>query len=296
MLSPTLPQSRDRTSLSRVIRCLIVAVAMVSAQAQAGLLGQLAERSIEHGAKHLAERVSQHSSAAPVVPFPAAGDFSSCSHLFPAGAVLNVAVVREWRPLALCANHFAVIHSTVTKTALIVVERLSATTLTDAGGEKRTDEFFADPRLTRGARAELSDYQGSGFDRGHLAPAADQPDPHSMAQSFVLSNMVPQDPTNNRKIWSKIESDVRKFVRRTRGDVFVFTGPLFRGQPRTIGASQVWVPSHLFKLVYDSVSGRAWAYVLPNTATAQIEKPIGYAEFVRQTGWDPLRGQQVAAH
>jgi endonuclease G len=95
--------------------------------------------------------------------------------------------------------------------------------------------------------------------------------------------MVPQDPTNNRKIWSKVESDVRKFAKRAEGNVYVFTGPLFDPGHTTIGDNKVWVPTRLFKLVYDASSQRAWAYVLPN-AEARIERPMDYDAFVKTTG------------
>jgi endonuclease G len=177
----------------------------------------------------------------------------------------------------------------------VVIERLSRRQLNDALDEQRTDEFFADPRLPGRDRAELEDYRGSGFDRGHLAPAGDQPNQTSMAQSFALSNIVPQDPENNRKAWAKIESDVRKYARRASGNVFVYSGPMFREPRRTIGRNAVWVPSHLFKLVYDEATGRSWAYILANTANARVEAPIGYAEFVKSTGWQLLPPSALAA-
>jgi endonuclease G len=225
--------------------------------------------------------------AAPVA-LPGGRGFSACTHLFPQQAALNVAEVdATWKPFALCSNHFAVLYSGLSKTPLVVIERLSRQQMADAKDEQRTEQFFPDPRLPVGARAELSDYSGSGLDRGHLAPAGDQPNAESMAQSFALSNMIPQDPTNNRT-WSKVEKDVRKFVRRAEGAVFVFSGPIFAGQRRTIGANRVWVPSAMFKLVYDEASGRSWAYILPNTADARIEAPVGYQAFVMATGWKLL--------
>lgn len=236
-------------------------------------------------------------SAAPVSLQPA-GSFAGCQHLFPQGAVIDVAKIdRTWRPTALCSNHFAVLYSGRSKTPLVVVERLSREQMSDAQDEKRTNEFFADSRLPRSARAELDDFRGSGLDRGHLAPAGDQPDQSSMAQSFALSNIVPQDPLNNRKTWAKIEKDVRKFVRRAQGNVYVFSGPLFRSQEeRTIGRNHVWVPSHLFKLVYDEASGRSWAYLLANTAEARVEAPTDYPSFVREAGWQllPFRASSPA--
>lgn len=211
--------------------------------------------------------------------------FGACANQFPNSRPLNPAsLVPDMQPVALCSNHFAVIYSARSKTPLVVVERLSGHQVSDAKGEQRTNQFFPDPRLPQHARAELSDYKGSGLDRGHNAPAADQPDQISMGQSFALSNMVPQDPTHNQKIWSKVEQDVRKFASRAGGHVYVYTGPLFQEGHHTIGASRVWVPTHLYKLVYDETSRRAWAYVLPNAADVRVERPVDYRTFVKMTG------------
>jgi endonuclease G len=215
--------------------------------------------------------------------------FEACKKLFPGGQPIELSSVpAAWKPRGLCSNAFAVVHSGLSKTPLVVVERLNRQTLRDAKGEERTDAFYADPRLPRGDRAELQDYARSGYDRGHLAPAADQPQAQAMAQSFALSNMIPQDPTNNRKVWNKLESDTRKFAERAGGDVFVFSGPLFDAGYETIGKGKVWVPTRLFKLVYDEASGRSWAHVLPNTADARIGPPMSYEQFVQTTGWDFL--------
>lgn len=210
--------------------------------------------------------------------------FDSCADLFPAAQPINTATVpATMKPLALCSDNFAVLYSQTSKTPLVVVERLNAAQLKDAKGEERTNQFYADPRIPKGGRAELSDYRAQHMDRGHQSPAADAPNANAMAQSFALSNMVPQDPTNNRKIWSKVEADVRKFAVRAGGDVYVFTGPLFDTGYSTIGDNKVWVPTRLFKLVYDASSKRAWAYVLPNAET-RIQKPMDYDTFVKSTG------------
>ncbi|TPG73908.1 DNA/RNA non-specific endonuclease [Pseudomonas arsenicoxydans] len=212
--------------------------------------------------------------------------FDGCADLFPAARPINIATVpATMNPLALCSDNFAVLYSQTSRTPLVVVERLNAAQLQDAKGEERTNQFYPDPRIPKSGRAELSDYrsQHPAVDRGHQSPAADAPNPNAMAQSFALSNMVPQDPTNNRKIWSKVESDVRKFAKRADGNVFVFTGPIFDPGHSTIGDNKVWVPTRLFKLVYDASSKRAWAYVLPNAET-RIERPMDYDAFVKTTG------------
>lgn len=214
--------------------------------------------------------------------------FAGCTQLFPQNRPIELQIVaREMQPVALCSDNFAVIYSQRTKTPLVAIEKLNRKLLAEAKDERRTDVFFADPRLAAGG-ATLQDYARSSYDRGHLAAAGEQATARAMAQSFALTNVVPQDATNNRTIWKKVEMDVRKYARRAAGDVFVFSGPLFNGNIRKIGTSNVWVPSHLFKLVYDPAAGRAWAYILPNTNDARIEKPIDYEEFVRQTGWKLL--------
>ncbi|MGY3175509.1 DNA/RNA endonuclease G (NUC1) [Pseudomonas sp. TE12234] len=222
--------------------------------------------------------------------------FDGCADLFPAAKPLSMATVSAtMKPLALCSDNFAVLYSQTSKTPLIVVERLNAAQLQDAKGEERTNQFYPDPRIPKSGRAELSDYrsQHPAVDRGHQSPAADAPTPNAMAQSFALSNMVPQDPTNNRKIWSKVESDVRKFAQRANGDVYVFTGPLFDSGHATVGDNKVWVPTRLFKLVYDASSKRAWAYVLPNAET-RIERPMDYDAFVKSTGLNLLGNLPVS--
>lgn len=242
----------------------------------------------------------EHDASAPAPmatqPTAAGGQaFAACIDQFPQGRALQPAnMAAEWMARALCSDGFAVLYSGRTKTPLVVVERLNRSRLQQAAGLERTDRFYADARVPSAQRAELSDYQGSGYDRGHLAAAANQYTASGMAQSFALTNMVPQDPTHNRKVWSKLEGDIRKYVQRASGDVFVYTGTLYAQHPaRTLGANQVWIPDQLFKLVYDAANQRAWAYVLPNHAQAQLGKPLDYAQFVALTQWHLLSGVPV---
>lgn len=211
--------------------------------------------------------------------------FAQCAEQIPSAAPLSSESVGvRWLPVALCSDGFAVLYSGLSKTPIVTVERLNRQRLQQASDKQRTDRFYADARLRSSYKADLSDYQGSGYDRGHMAAAANQYTDTGMAQSFALSNMVPQDPTNNRKVWAKLEGDVRKYTKRANGNVYVYTGPLFESNTHTIGRNQVWVPSHLFKLVFDEQQKRAWGWVLPNNNSAQAGAPMNYASFVARTG------------
>ncbi|MCP1419174.1 endonuclease G [Pseudomonas laurylsulfativorans] len=271
----------------RKIAVGLSALVLLSTGAQArGLLDLLKPPAAHHEHSTRSGSISQSAALELYSHKQKQPSFDGCAELFPAANPINTATVpAAMKPLALCSDNFAVLYSQTSKTPLVVVERLNAAQLQDAKGEERTNQFYPDPRIPKGGRAELSDYrsQKPAVDRGHQSPAADAPNPNAMAQSFALSNMVPQDPTNNRKIWSKVEADVRKFAKRADGNVFVFTGPLFDPGHSTVGDNQVWVPTRLFKLVYDASSKRAWAYVLPNAET-RIQKPMDYDAFVKSTG------------
>ncbi len=139
-------------------------------------------------------------------------------------------------------------------------------------------DFKPDPQIPQHLRATSSDYSGSGFDRGHLCPAADCQTQKSMQDSFVLSNIVPQVPALNRGYWKKLEKHVRDLTKSNQA-VHVFTGPLYlstKGRDgkryvkyQVIGKSDVAVPTHFFMLIFieqstDKMLGAA--YIVPNKA------------------------------
>lgn len=94
-------------------------------------------------------------------------EFSECRHFFINGTIPVIQPSAHLRLRALCFSSFAIMHSGRSRTPLYVVERLNKTILTDAKDNKRTNRFFADARLPRSERAELDDFKGSGYDRGH---------------------------------------------------------------------------------------------------------------------------------
>lgn len=219
------------------------------------------------------------------VPQPTS--FAQCPQFFVGGkppALPTKPLHRE-----LCYEAFAVLHSGETRTPVYVTQRLNRKVIEQAD-KKRADKFFADARLPAAERAELEDYKRSGYSRGHMAPAGDMSTPTSMAQSFSLANMVPQNIQHNGGAWSKIEQDTRRYVLRARGDVYVITGPVFSSSSAVIGPSKVSVPSHLFKLVYDATTQRAWAHWQANREGETVGPPISYQELVKRTGTNFLPG------
>ena len=226
----------------------------------------------------------------------AAQDFVACPQFFLKGAPPVV----QAHPLhrALCFDAFAILHSGESKTPVYVAQKLNRAAIADKG-EKRTDKFFPDARLRSAERATLDDYKGSGFDRGHMAPAGDMPTPQAMAQSFSLANIVPQAPEHNRGVWAKtVESATRKYVSRATGDVYVITGPVYLpsiADSPSIGLGKVRVPKYLFKLVYDEQKGKAWAFWHENANSTQGSAPISYEELVKRTGISFLPGIKNAA-
>ncbi len=215
-------------------------------------------------------------------------NFSQCRQFFANGtppALPTAPLQRE-----LCFEAFAILHSGSTKTPIFVAQRLTRQSIQDAKGQKRTNRFFSDARLPQAERAELSDYKNSKLSKGHMAPAGDMPDATAMAQSFSLANMVPQNQKQNSGSWSKIERDTRNYVMRAQGDVFVITGPFFGPNSISIGANRVRVPTHIFKLVYDAKTQKAWAHWQENTGDARAGPPISYSELSGRIGMDLLPG------
>ena len=136
----------------------------------------------------------------------------------------------------------------------------------EARGEvPRKDAFKEDPGVRTGS-ASLEDYKGSGYDRGHLAPAADMKiNPTAMNESFYLSNMSPQVPGFNRGIWKMLEAWVREkafyVTRDGETELYVVTGPILTEGLKMIGENNVSVPEFYYKVIYDPSDGGATAGV-----------------------------------
>ena len=120
------------------------------------------------------------------------------------------------------------------------------------GRIQREEEVFTeDEDIPQGQRATDNDYYNSRYDRGHMCPAGDNKwDQLAMTQSFLFTNICPQNHGLNKYEWNDLEKLCRDWARQY-GAVDVVCGPLFTtsGQQKTIGRNKVWVPDAFFKVV-----------------------------------------------
>lgn len=118
-----------------------------------------------------------------------------------------------------------------------------------SGEQKRLSNFIVDDEVPA-PRAELVDYKGSGYDRGHMCPAGDNKwgfEP--MKESFFLTNICPQDHNLNCGDWNELEIACREWANKY-GDIYIVAGPiLYNGEHETIGPNNVTVPEAFFKVV-----------------------------------------------
>lgn len=221
--------------------------------------------------------------------------------------LIKDALKKETYPL--CFNGFNVMYSGISKTPLWTAEALTPQRLSQK--IPREDSFHEEIRVPSAYRAVLADYKGSGYDRGHMSPNADMPDKASQFDSFSLANMVPQAPKNNQKVWREIEEATRAIVTKHKQDVYVVTGPVFRGKKiKTIG-NGVMVPTAVFKAIYVPKTGVVGVYYAPNdnslkmhvVSVCYLEEQLGInlfpqltAEQKRNTYKLPLTANAVKAN
>lgn len=155
-------------------------------------------------------------------------------------------------------------------------------------GAERSNSFKEDKKISNGS-AKSSDYSRSGYDRGHLCPAADMDfDPKAMKESFLMSNVSPQEPEFNRGIWKELEEKVREWAIQEK-QLYIVTGPIFKDNKGVIGQSEILVPGYFFKVIYDPTDQpKMIAFVMPNQASdrplTEFAVPVDEAESL--TGFD----------
>eukprot|EP00105_Crassostrea_gigas_P043710 XP_019927858.1 PREDICTED: nuclease EXOG, mitochondrial [Crassostrea gigas] len=163
------------------------------------------------------------------------------------------------------------------KTPVWVAELITQDTIQGTASRKHSN-FMPDPSIPPLFSADNSDYRGSGWSRGHMAPAGDNKfDQKAMDDTFYLSNIVPQDIDNNAGFWNRFEMYCRDLAKRF-DNVQVVSGPMVlpstlndRGQRvvtyPVIGQNEVAVPTHLYKVILVEADERPIAigcFIVPN--------------------------------
>ena len=146
------------------------------------------------------------------------------------------------------------------------------------GPYKRKNDFRVDPKVISNS-ANHNDYRGSGYDRGHLMPAADMTwSEVALSESFYYSNMSPQHPSFNRGVWKRLESKVRSWCAES-DSLFVTTGPVFNTIFGVIGPNKVAVPGAYFKVIirFKQNTKEGIAFLLPNTSSKNLLETFVYS-------------------
>jgi len=154
--------------------------------------------------------------------------------------------------------------------------------------QDRPDLFESDP-LVRTGSATLSDYRGSGYDRGHLAPAADMAfNTTAITETFYLSNISPQVRDFNHGVWKELEELSRDWAIKFN-KLYVVTGPILKdGGKGEIGANRVTVPTAYYKILLDlsETNPKAIAFIVPNEVSYDplFKYTVSIDEVEKQTG------------
>ena len=160
--------------------------------------------------------------------------------------------------------------------------------MADAPGHenRKSYNYARDPKVK--TCPENWEYRGSGYSRGHMAPAMDMRwDKTAMTQCFYMTNMCPQETKLNNDHWRVLEERVHRWAKRDKR-LLVFTGPIMGKNPKMIGKDKqnIAVPDAFFKVVYAPEQGRAIAFIYENKpCPGNISKyAVTVAEVERRTG------------
>lgn len=152
----------------------------------------------------------------------------------------------------------------------------------------RHNKFKADPAVKKNP-VHPRDYARSGYDKGHLAPAADMTySVQSMDNSFLMTNISPQIPGCNRGIWKRLENKVRRWAIREE-KLHIITGPVFISPRQQMKRSRIPVPQAFYKVILDLTPPQKMiAFIVPNkTSKSQLSSfAVSVKEVENITGFN----------
>jgi len=144
--------------------------------------------------------------------------------------------------------------------------------LVKTGSATEKDYFL---KTLKDGSKDKYDYNGFGYDRGHLAPSADfRWSKKALSESYFYSNMSPQLPEFNREKWADLEGLLRGYIfEHPKTQLYVITGPILNDSLSVIerGLNKVSIPNYFFKVVLDLSNKKAIAFIMPNK---EIKYPV----------------------
>lgn len=162
-------------------------------------------------------------------------------------------------------------------------------TISDSPGAERRKNYDYDKNPATRNSPEKWDYRGSGYDRGHMAPAMDMKwSPTAMRQCFYMTNMCPQDHDLNGGAWRLLEEKIHRWGKRDKR-LIIATGPIMGKSTKRIGPdNNVAVPEAFYKVVYAPTQGRAIGFIYPNEPVngSFKKRAVTVDEVERRTGLD----------
>lgn len=193
---------------------------------------------------------------------------SPCDQFFPNGKEIVVP-----NTVVLCNSFFATVYDPKNQANVFSTEIAQERVKKVA----RTDDFRPDKRVANAPTPD--DYTNSGYDRGHMVPAANADDPNEMSDTFLMTNMTPQLPSVNRVAWRMLEDRVRSTPFK-----YVITGAYYGPNPKRIGKRGVPVPDMLYKVSFFP-DGKTAVYIVDNLVPKsqvstmkleELEAKLGY--------------------
>lgn len=157
------------------------------------------------------------------------------------------------------------------------------------GAEPRSNNFSRDYDVD--GCADPADYRSTGYDRGHMAPAADMKwDPQAMNESFLMTNICPQAKALNTGAWKKLEEKCRQWAVRDSAIVIVCGPVLTDPINEFIGSNNVAVPQRFFKVILAPYANppRGIGFIMPNSRVegGMQRAAVSIDEVERVTGHD----------
>lgn len=123
--------------------------------------------------------------------------------------------------------------------------------------------FVQDPKV-KTQSADWRNYKKSGYDKGHLCPAADRKSSYqAYTETFFTSNVSPQLHAFNDGVWNRLEQKTRYWAKKY-GGLYVVTGGVLKGNLKTIGKEKVAVPNYFYKILMTKDAKKMIGFLVPH--------------------------------